>query len=265
MEKHLKEIKDFILENCEHKPLRDLVEQEGYIAGGAIRSLMHKKFGEPEVVPSYKPFTSTKDNPLTHINDYDVFFKSREAATEFVNIIEYGLAGQLDKLTPLAQTLDVGPKHMKNPNYEKRFTAKEFTLFGNFDKHKTENAYTFKACVNYDEPKRNNELYQFITKYTGSPETNVARFDFTSCMGYYDFKTEHLHVTPETAQAIKDKKLIFNPECMNPLSSLKRINKFQDMGYTIDNENFQKLWQAIGEQHTYKEILELIQKGIPNY
>jgi hypothetical protein len=62
-------------------------------------------------------------------------------------------------------------------------------------------------------------------------------------MPYFDMKTQKLHLSKQQYRACKEKKLIKNPRVVKPEgemhTSIKRVEKFLDKGWTIHNGVFE--------------------------
>jgi hypothetical protein len=78
---------------------------------------------------------------------------------------------------------------------------------------------------------------------TGFNKTHRLEFDFVHCMPYFDMKTQKLHISKQQYRACKEKKLIKNPRVVKPEgemhTSIKRVEKFLDKGWTIHNGVFE--------------------------
>lgn len=58
-------------------------------------------------------------------------------------------------------------------------------------------------------------------------------FDFTVCMGAYDFKNESFHLHKDFLKHNSQRLLKFNKDTAFPLISLLRVQKYEDKGYEI--------------------------------
>ena len=164
------------------------------------------------------------------INDFDIYFKSRIAADEFSRIVL--LADE-------------------KCNLQSIFTDSLKIV------SKTDNAITLKSTdlnsVFFKHP------IQFITKVTGNPSFVVKTFDFTNCMGYYDPDDGGKIEISQMLNAIKWKKLYFNSNSDNPLSSLKRLVKFQYLGFKATEKCLLDILTAC--QKLSKEEIEKFKSG----
>ena len=88
--------------------------------------------------------------------------------------------------------------------------------------------------------KENN--YQVIHfKYYESPESVFESFDFTACMGAYDFKTEEFVFHDDFIKHNSQKLLKFNDKTDFPLISLFRTKKYQERGYFLSPTEMMKI------------------------
>lgn len=92
----------------------------------------------------------------------------------------------------------------------------------------TYNALTFKDTTN-----ENYIPFQFVIKTGGSPINVVYdTFDFQNCMGWYDPIKDELDISV-MLNSLDKSELIYNSKSTNPLNSIKRLIKFQKMGFEI--------------------------------
>ncbi|TPG68632.1 hypothetical protein EEL31_08935 [Brevibacillus laterosporus] len=74
-----------------------------------------------------------------------------------------------------------------------------------------------------------------------SPEEIFKAFDFTVCMGCYDFETESFTLHEDFLKHNAQRQLSFNPETLYPVVSALRIQKYRDKGYEISKTEFLKV------------------------
>lgn len=98
--------------------------------------------------------------------------------------------------------------------------------------------YTLQLCHATDrsfltQDKQQNKL-QFI-HYSVHPtiDSIFQSFDFTACMGAYDFATEEFVFHPDFFKANAQRSLEFNKGTDFPIVSLLRVDKYKNKGYTI--------------------------------
>ena len=68
-----------------------------------------------------------------------------------------------------------------------------------------------------------------------------AAFDFTVCMGAYDYDTKELVLHPDFLKHNSQRFLRFNPGTNFPLASATRVLKYQGRGYTIGKGDVLKI------------------------
>lgn len=66
-------------------------------------------------------------------------------------------------------------------------------------------------------------------------------FDFTACMGAYDFETENFVLHPDFLKANSQKALVFNENTLFPIMSALRVNRYKEKGYTISKEEYLRI------------------------
>ncbi|GAB6989609.1 hypothetical protein [Paenibacillus pini] len=87
------------------------------------------------------------------------------------------------------------------------------------------------------EPKiRNVQLIHF--KYFNTPDEIFETFDFTACMGAYDFSTEQFVLHQQFLKHNSQRILKFNKNTAFPIVSLLRVQKYNGKGYTISKPEF---------------------------
>lgn len=144
------------------------------------------------------------------VNDYDFYFVDEESKDRFLKLIEEGLS----KPEPFTDTkkLYLGFKYRS-----------EFTM--TFLLNKT-------------------TKIQFITKYMGSPQKVTGNFDFLHTTNYYLPAMDMFHIAEDI---LANKKLIFNEKASHPINALKRMQKFIQQGWTIDDAEIMNIAEAINK------------------
>lgn len=113
----------------------------------------------------------------------------------------------------------------------KRLLLNEFS--GRFIVSVTKKAIMFKI----DE-----RLLQLIyIDYYDTPWQVFDTFDFTVCMGAFDFKTEEFALHKDFLKHNSQRQLMFNTKTLFPIISALRVNKYIDKGYTISKQEFIKV------------------------
>ena len=192
----LKTIRDEILDGFINTELKDLVLNTGFITGGCFNSLYHRE----------------------QVNDYDIYFKTEQAAARFKKIIDKGLKE--------------GEAFTNQKILKLQF------------KHSSDNAITFQTF------KFGQSIQiQFIIKYSGTPKEVTNRFDFQHAKNYFDFKMSFLDVSYLNSH----KELVFNMEASHPFEAIKRMNKFISKGWSIDDQEIAKMVIAINQVYIANE------------
>jgi hypothetical protein len=75
-------------------------------------------------------------------------------------------------------------------------------------------------------------------QYFTSVEEIFKTFDFTSCMGCFDFTTERFTLHPDFLKHNSQRILKFNSETTYPIVSLLRVQKYEKKGYSISKPEF---------------------------
>lgn len=87
--------------------------------------------------------------------------------------------------------------------------------------------------------------YQFILRFCGNPEEMMDKtFDFQHCKIAYDLKTHEYIASPETYQCLSRRELKY-VNSFYPISSLKRMRKYEARGYKYSTNEFVKIIRDI--------------------
>jgi hypothetical protein len=96
-------------------------------------------------------------------------------------------------------------------------------------------SHTKKATLFiYDRTKI--QLIHF--RYFNNPQEIFDTFDFTVCMGCFDFSTEEFVLHEDFLKHNSQRLLKFNSSTAFPIVSLLRVQKYQEKGYTISKPEF---------------------------
>jgi hypothetical protein len=157
------------------------------------------------------------------VNDYDFYFIDEESKDKFLSLIEVGLTKPREEAFTDTTKLYLGFKYKS-----------EFTM-------------TF--ILNKDIK------IQFITKYVGLPERVIANFDFQHTKNYYLPSSDAFNINEDV---LSQKKLLFNERASHPINALKRMQKFIQQGWTIDDAEIMKIAEAINrldldDEESYRE------------
>ena len=85
-------------------------------------------------------------------------------------------------------------------------------------------------------------------------------FDFTVCMGAFDFKTEEFILHNDFLKHNTQKILKFNSNTAYPMVSAFRIDKYKTKGYTISKDEFMRIMLTISllNINTYEQFKEQV-------
>ncbi|WPQ59873.1 hypothetical protein [Paenibacillus polymyxa] len=180
--------------------IRKLFKEHAFIAGGAIASLI---LGETP-------------------NDYDFYI---DDSTVCYKIVQYFLRNMdSDVSIDEVEQTDIGIS-VYVPHGICKVEATN-------DKYQplvvTANAISFSDGV------------QVIMRYTGNPNELAKNFDFLHSKGIYMYKRDELILSPETQEAIQNKRLIYTGSDY-PLASLIRTRKFVSRGWKINAGQYLKI------------------------
>lgn len=120
-------------------------------------------------------------------------------------------------------------------------------------------AFTNKATLFRTKNKGEDQDIQLIHfKYFDNAEEIFNTFDFTVCMGAYDFETEKFVFHKDFFKHNSQRTLHFNTNTAYPIVSALRLQKYQDKGYSISKAEFLKIMITINnfKINTYKELKE---------
>ena len=181
-------IKDFFGEDLCHL----LAESGAILAGGAITSIFTGK----------------------EVNDWDIYFTSREGWSNFIREI-YGYN-----------------EHQFMRMFEKP------TVFASTKKSILLRSWLYKKTI------------QLIGINTHSSPADIFRsFDFTINMGAYLFEQDSFYFHPNFLMHNAKRELHFNPNTSFPLISAMRSKKYEERGYTISTSEMYKILLCIANKN----------------
>lgn len=209
--RHLEEKIEDWFKTIPDSEIKDLIRKKGYIAGGAISSLLLDK--EP--------------------NDYDVFFESDDSS---YRVASYYLPKyKNDELAVRAQSgfssvLKCSTVEFKSTKaqlgdlnrFSDEFYAKEDPTVARY----------MPIHVSHFAITLNNKI-QVIGARNGDPDHVTKSFDYFHCMNYYSFSKKELVLKKDAIQSILTRELRYNEEAPQPISSLLRMRKLVEAGWSI--------------------------------
>jgi hypothetical protein len=85
-----------------------------------------------------------------------------------------------------------------------------------------------------------------------------SRFDFTVCMGSYNFKTGNFKFDPRFFVDLAKRSLRFNPDCIRPIMSIFRMKKYETKGFTITAPEVFKICATLMNYKvkTYRQLID---------
>jgi hypothetical protein len=116
-------------------------------------------------------------------------------------------------------------------------------------------AHTDKALLfKYEEI----EIQAIYFKYFNDVEEIFNTFDFTVCMGAYDFQSEEFILHKEFIKHNSQRILKFNQNTAYPIVSALRVDKYKKKGYSISKPEFIRIMLTIlkSEIKDYKTLKE---------
>jgi len=109
--------------------------------------------------------------------------------------------------------------------------------------------------------KRDNVNIQLIKKIYGKPEDIINQFDYTICMGAYDFSSRKFIFNEHFLQHNAQRQLIFNINAKYPICSLYRMLKYIKRGYIISGGEIIKLSLCVNnlKMETFADLKEQLE------
>lgn len=105
--------------------------------------------------------------------------------------------------------------------------------------HKTSKSITFSDA-------RRDHPCQIITMfYPKTPEEIFGAFDFSVCMAAYSFADDEVYYGDSFVADNMQRRLRFNHNTAFPISSLSRVDKYKEKGYSISNIEYMKILASI--------------------
>lgn len=106
--------------------------------------------------------------------------------------------------------------------------------------------------------KDNRQIQMIHFKFFESPEDIFKSFDFTVCMGAFDFSTEKFVLHEDFMKHNSQRLLVFNGSTAFPIVSLLRVQKYIGKGYTISKPEFIRIILTCMDLkiNTYEELKE---------
>lgn len=118
--------------------------------------------------------------------------------------------------------------------------------------------YESNASVTFSQGRNTIQLIKLPQTFQPTAEKLVNTFDFTICMGAYDFEAEKFFFHHDFLKHIAQRKLIYNLNCIRPVSAVVRIKKFEQKEYSISKAELLKVIFSVQQLqiNSYDEVLE---------
>lgn len=101
-------------------------------------------------------------------------------------------------------------------------------------KHESNSAVTFPRLLNIP--------VQLIKKVIRPTIQEIFdEFDFTVCMGGYDFQKKEFVFHHDFFKHLAQRELVFNTKSKNPIHALLRVEKYKSRGYTFKQKELYKI------------------------
>lgn len=180
-------------------------------------------------------FTSQK------INDIDIFFRNKE--------------GYLAVKSHFEKDRDF--KLLSNTCNADTFETKSVAVMGG---KKQQVELTYGPAYLTD----NDIKIQLVNIEFDEPIGTLARFDFRCCMAAFDFLNDTFIFDDNFMNDNARRIIHFNIDCWHPLSSLFRLQKYQQRGYRITDESLLLLGLVISQSNftDYSDLLKEL-KTVP--
>lgn len=110
---------------------------------------------------------------------------------------------------------------------------------------------------------RSKKIYQaqLITRFTGSCHKIFENFDFTVCMGAFDFELDTFAFGERFHQDLAARRLVYGGASRYPICAMYRTRKYQKKGFTLPGSTVMHIALSIVrlEIKTYKDLKEQLQ------
>lgn len=217
---------------------RRLLQRNVFVAGGALKSLLYGE--EP--------------------NDYDLYFKNKEVAKLVTEIIRLSNnlsfkfdGGESDE--PVDESLyqvqiadcliDMGfDASLMMPRGQHYIIPNETMLLGDDLEDRSDHLPKFISF--HTITILDGKVQLIFSVINEDPKEVIKNFDFKHTQIIYDVEDSTLHVNDDLVyQSLLTKKLIFTGNTLLPFSSLHRMMKFKDQGFTTNYSEELKLAMSI--------------------
>jgi len=85
------------------------------------------------------------------------------------------------------------------------------------------------------------QMIIYLEKLSGEPAEIFTKFDFTICMGAFDFSTNEFVFHEEFWKHLSQRRLVFNGSTLYPIVSMMRSHKYARRGFVISGIDIMKI------------------------
>ncbi|MFW6008750.1 MAG: hypothetical protein ACOCP8_05725 [archaeon] len=200
--------------SIENKDLRKKVEEDCFIAGGAISSLLLNE----------------------QINDIDIYFTSKDVAKELMKYYIKYIANNSDSEFQLQ--IDDKDEYLS-------FCIPDSLGILNIDNNRNEDDDYVPLCISKNAMTLSNKV-QIIFRFIDDPWKICDNFDFIHTRNYYKPDSNNLILNSESLEYIINKELFYTSS-KYPIASLFRMKKFITRGWKINAGQMMKIVFDINE------------------
>lgn len=211
------------IETIKSEKVRELAKRDAIVSGGAITSMV---MGEK-------------------INDYDIYFATREAALAIAHYYTQLFISNNPKLEyhPRVQGSDTRVKiFMKSAGVASE-TQSGYQYFETMDpefakefadslKLTQEKSSKYRPVFLSENAVTLSDKTQLIIRFWGEPEDIHRNFDYVHAMCSYRYNSKNLIIPAESMRAMLSRSLVYKGS-LYPLASLFRLRKFIERGWRI--------------------------------
>lgn len=193
-----------------HKLIKELKKSNAVLAGGAITSIFSK----------------------TPLNDFDIYFNNQNDFDRVTHFIKHFKAQN-----------DIHYEKITKSFESEKAVLYDISINNDISVNKTLESYGISYNLNINS---NNIIIQLIKPSIFKAEKDLLqKFDFSICMGRFDFKSEDFTFDPRFMIDLARKELTYNTECSNPIGSFFRLKKYLDKGFSIDPSEMLKIFISL--------------------
>lgn len=213
--KHLAKVIDEWCKSIKDKNVSDAIRDDCIITGGAIVSLINSE----------------------NVNDYDIYFKTKETCSKVVNYYVRQFNERVDTLEEdkISFQYDDTKNRFFIYGENGRDIAKISGGKGKYHvKYITNNAITLSDKV------------QIVIRFWGELDDIHKNYDYVHCTCGYDYKRNYVYLPSNALESIINKELIYMGS-KYPLCSIIRTRKFIERGWHINAGQYLKMCMQLND------------------